>query len=351
MVLGRGTGGDPVPARATIGIPVYNGSRFVAEAIEAALAQTYADLEVVIADNASTDSTPAICRDYERRHRQVRYVRFEEHVGVADSYSRTFGLCRGEYFKWAASDDLFHPTLVEKAVRALDARPDAVLCYSEAAVIDPAGKQLRTDEFMLDLSAGRPSTRFRRLVLAPPKHHGAHEQYGVIRSSALRRTGLMSRHVYGDRVLLAQLTLLGPFERLDEVLFFNREHEGRSQRAGRQRSRPGSVLTRHLGAGPWPPSEFWDPRRTGRIVFPEWDLAGQYVLAALRAPVAAIEKLRAVVAVAAMMAYRSPKYARDLLIATEQAARLSLLGEPPWRGGLDQHFAESHAPAARVHGS
>lgn len=333
------------PARATIGIPVYNGSRFVAEAIEAALAQTYGDLEVVIADNASTDGTPAICRDYERRDPRVRYVRFEEHVGVADSYSRTFSLCRGEYFKWAASDDLFHPTLVEKAVSALEARPDAVLCYSETAVIDPAGKLLGRDEFMLDLSGGTPSTRFRRLVLAPPKYHAAHEQYGLIRSSALRRTGLMSTHVYGDRVLLGELTLLGPFERLHEVLFFNREHEGRSQRAGRQRSRPGSVLTRRLGAGPWPPSEFWDPRRTGRIVFPEWDLAGQYARSALRAPVPVSERLKALLAVAAMMAYRSPKYGRDLLIATEQAAQLSLRGEPPWRGGLDRHFGKGHARA------
>jgi hypothetical protein len=331
--------------RVTIGIPVFNGARFLEEAVGAALAQTCSDLEVVIADNASTDATSEIGRDCAARDSRVRYLRFEEHVGVASSYSRTFEQCRGEYFKWAASDDLYHPTLVGKAVAALEGAPDAVLCYSRTAVIDGAGRELREDAFLLDLAGGPASTRFRRLVMAPIKHHGAHEQYGVIRAAALRRTGLMSTHAYGDRVLLAQLSLLGRFHRLPEVLFYNREHEGRSQRAGRRRSRPGSTLTALLGTGPWPPSEFWDPARTGKIVFPEFDLAGQYALAALHAPVTPEEKLKAVSAVLAMVAYRSPKYGRDLLIAAEQAVRLALLGEPPWRGGLHRHFAPAGATA------
>lgn len=332
----------------TIGIPVYNGSRYVAEAIEASLGQTGVDVEVVVADNASTDDTPQICRDHAARDPRVRYVRFEEHLGVAGSYSRTFGLCRSEFFKWAASDDLFAPTYGRAALSALHKHPEAVLAYSEAQVVDSRGEFVRKDDFMLELSGVPATTRFRRLIMAPPKHHGAHEQYGVIRSAALRRTGLMSTHVYGDRVLLAQLSLLGEFVRLPVVLFSNREHDGRSQRAGRQRHRPGSVFTRRLGAGPWPPSEFWDPRRTGRIVFPEWDIAGQYVKAAMQSDLSPEDKAKAVAAVGAMVAYRSPKYGRDVLVAAEQATRLALLGEAPWRGGLDRHFGERPSAASET---
>lgn len=324
----------------TIGIPVYNGAHYVGEAIAAALGQTDVELQVVVADNASTDNTPAICRESAAQDSRVRYVRFEEHLGVAGSYSRTFGLCETEFFKWAASDDLFHPTFAQKALDALRRRADAVLAYTEALVIDSSGAAVRKDDFMLDLQGVPASTRFRRLIMAPPKYHGAHEQYGVIRSAALRRTGLMSTHVYGDRVLLAQLSLLGDFLRVPEVLFYNREHEGRSQQAGRRRSRPGSVLTGRLGAGPWPPSEFWDPRRTGRIVFPEWDLAGQYVKAVVHADLPPAQRASALLAVAGMTAYRAPKYGRDLLVAAEQAARLAARGQAPWRGGLDRHFGQ-----------
>ena len=237
---------------------------------------------------------------------------------------------------------MFHPTFANKALAALRAQPGAVLAYTEARVIDSNGAPVRQDNFMLDLAGVPASTRFRRLILAPPKHHGAHEQYGVIRSDALRRTGLMSTHVYGDRVLLAELALRGEFVRVPEVLFYNREHDGRSQQAGRQRNRPGSVLTRRLGAGPWPPSEFWDPRRTGRIVFPEWDLAGQYVKVVVQSDLSPADRARALAAVGCMVAYRSPKYARDLLIAAEQAARLAARGERPWHGGLHTHFGPPH---------
>ena len=327
---------DRRPARVCIGIPVYNGEAYVAQTIEAALAQTWSDLEVVIGDNASTDGTAAVCQEYAARDPRVRYVRFEEHVGVAASFTRTFGLCRSELFKWAASDDLFAPTFVERCVEVLDAHPDAVVCYTAAAVCDADGQIVAVDPFMLDLATPSASQRFRRLVLAPPKHHGAHEQYGVIRAAALARAGGLSTAVYGDRVTLAHLTLQGRLLRIDDVLFFNRDHEGRSQREGRRPARLGSVLTRPLGPGPWPPSEFWDPSRRGRIVFPEWSLAFHYARVALGAPVSVAEKVRCLLSVLALVLYRSPKLGRDVLIASEQASRLAARGALPWHGGLEQ---------------
>lgn len=335
----------PVP-RVCIGIPVYNGERYLAATVEACLAQTHHDLEVVIADNASTDGTAEIARGFVERDPRVRYAHFSEHVGVADSFTRTFRECRSEYFKWAASDDLTDPTFVEKAVAVLDAQPDVVVCYSEAAVVDETGAIVRRDDFVLDLDDPRPSTRFRRLVMAPPKRHGAHEQYGVIRADAMRRTGVMSTHVCGDRVLLAQLTLLGRLVRLPEVLFFNRDHDGRSQRDGRPKARPGSIVTSWLPPGPWPPSEFWNPRLRGRIVFPEFDLTGQYVRTVLNGPIPAEEKARCLAALAGMAAYRLPKYGRDVAIGTEQAVRLARAGTPPWHGGLHEHFGDQPRAAA-----
>ncbi|MGI4893838.1 MAG: glycosyltransferase family 2 protein [Janthinobacterium lividum] len=318
-----------------VGIPVYNGEKYVAATIESVLAQDFEDLEVVISDNVSSDATGEICRDFASRDARVRYVRHEEHVGVADSFSRTFSLCRSEFFRWAAADDVSAPTFVTKALQVLEDHPSAVVCYSEAAVVDAAGDRVRDDDFMLDLSGPSPSQRFRRIVLAPIKRHAGHEQYGLIRAQALRAAGAMSSHVYGDRVLLVRLALQGPMLRLPEVLFFNRDHDGRSQREGVRRTRPGSVLSRWIGVGPWPPSEFWNPARTGRIVFPEWDLAGQYLLAATTSDVSAEDKACCVAAVLAMMGLRAPRYGRDVIVGVEQAARLLAGGRLPWKGGLD----------------
>ncbi len=158
----------------TIGIPVYNGARYVREAIEASLAQTDVDLEVVVADNASTDATAEICRDLAARDPRVRYVHFDEHLGVAGSYSRTFGLCTSEYFKWAASDDLFHPTFAANALTGLRSRPDAVLCYSEAAVLDRRGQRLRREVRL--------------------RHHGAAELLQTIDADRLELVGDENLH-------------------------------------------------------------------------------------------------------------------------------------------------------------
>jgi len=319
-----------------IGIPVYNGEKYVRATIESALAQDFSDLEVVISDNASTDGTAEICREFAARDPRVRYVHHTEHVGVADSFSRTFSLARSPYFKWAAADDVSHPTFVRKALAVLEEHPGAVCCYSEAAVVDSEGRRVRDDDFMLDLSVPSPGLRFARVVFAPIKRHAGHEQYGLLRSEAVRRAGAMSTHVYGDRVLLVRLALQGPMLRIPEVLFFNRDHDGRSQRDGARPTRPGSEISRYIGVGPWPPSEFWNPARKGRIVFPDFDLAGQYVKAAVEADLPAAERAKALASIAAMVGVRAPKYGRDVVIAAEQAGRLLARGRLPWHGGLDR---------------
>ncbi|WP_308282683.1 glycosyltransferase family 2 protein [Pseudonocardia nigra] len=323
-----------------IGIPVYNGAKYIAASIEASLAQTYSDIEVVVADNASTDETAAICAEFAARDPRFRYVRFSEHLGVAESFTRTFGLCHSKYFMWAASDDLTDPTFVEKAIEVLERRPDAVVCYSETAIVDDAGEVLRKDEFMLDLDHPSPSTRFHRMVMAPPKVHGAHELYGLIRTDVMRQTGVMSNHVMGCRVLLAELALRGRLARIDEILFLNRDHGGRSQRAGRPHAKPGQVLTAFLPIGAWPPSEFWNPRKRGRIVFPEFDITGQWLLAVLRSPVSLPAKLRCFGTLAWTLVWRAPKFGRDVAIGTEQAVRLAAKGQAPWRGGLHEYLGD-----------
>ena len=108
-------------------MPVYNGERFLRQAIESVLDETFADFELIISDNASTDGTRAICLEYIRRDPRVRYYRNERNLTAARNFNRVYELSSGEYFKWATADDLAAPGLLEKCIAVLDAHPEVVL--------------------------------------------------------------------------------------------------------------------------------------------------------------------------------------------------------------------------------
>ena len=92
--------------KVSLGIPVYNGERFVATAIKSVLDQTFTDFELIVCDNASTDQTPEICQEFARKDSRIRYLRQEINIGAKANFNRVFEYARGEYFKWIAADDL-----------------------------------------------------------------------------------------------------------------------------------------------------------------------------------------------------------------------------------------------------
>src|SRR4051812_29250250 len=91
----------------SIGLPVYNGENYVADAINCVLSQTFSDWELIISDNASTDRTLDICREFARKDAKIRIYQYERNMGVSPNHNRVFELSRGAFFKWIAHDDLF----------------------------------------------------------------------------------------------------------------------------------------------------------------------------------------------------------------------------------------------------
>ena len=83
--------------RLTIGLPVYNGDACIADAIESAIAQTFTDWQMIICDNASTDRTGDICRDFAARDSRIRYVRNDENIGLTRNFNKAFELSKSEY--------------------------------------------------------------------------------------------------------------------------------------------------------------------------------------------------------------------------------------------------------------
>jgi len=101
----------------SIFIPVYNDARWIAGALDSLLAQTYADFEIVIGDNQSTDELAAIVAGY--HDERIRYHRWETHVGAAENFNRTVHLCRYEWLQMLSADDRLLPTCLERMVERI----------------------------------------------------------------------------------------------------------------------------------------------------------------------------------------------------------------------------------------
>ena len=91
--------------RLTIGLPVYNGKKYLPEALDALLGQSFANFELMISDNASTDRTGEICCDYEASDKRVKYFRQPANLGCASNHNVLVHAARGEYINWASDDD------------------------------------------------------------------------------------------------------------------------------------------------------------------------------------------------------------------------------------------------------
>jgi glycosyltransferase involved in cell wall biosynthesis len=303
----------------SIGLPVHNGAAYLAQTLEALLAQTWEDFEIVISDNASTDATPEISRAFAARERRIRYFRSEKLLMPAENHNRALNLSEGTYFKWAAHDDICLPRFLEACLEVLERDPGVVLCYPEAAIVDENAVLTRNYTYKLATGESDPSRRFGALVCSNHRRHGAFEIYGVIRRPALMGIPPMGNYVRGDSLVLARLALRGRFHEVPEVLFLSRDHGTRSVRTMPDRIQNArSRFHRWIGTGPLPPVEWWDPSRRNRINFPEWRVLREYIESVRAAPLDSAAKLYCFAWIARAMPRYAHKLTRDLIIAAEE---------------------------------
>jgi glycosyltransferase involved in cell wall biosynthesis len=238
--------------RVTIGLPVYNAEKYLEEALDSILTQSYRGFEVIISDNSSTDRTEEICKSYAQDDVRIRYFRNEQNIGAAPNFNQVFKRSGSEYFKWAAHDDLLAPDFLSACVKVLDENQEVVLCYPRAKIIDENSNYVVDYDPGPDTSSPNPHERFRNLILRPEY---AIQQMGLIRAEILRRTELHGSYPSSDEVLLAQLALHGNFYEVPERLFLYRIYPQQStQLMKTQRER----------------LPFYDTSLYGKIVLPKW---------------------------------------------------------------------------------
>ena len=298
----------------SIGLPVFNGERYLAEAIESILAQSFEDFELIVSDNASDDRTAEISRGYAAGDRRVRVIRHDVNIGGAANFNSVFHAARGRYFKWVAHDDVLHPDNLARTLAVLEATPDAVAVHCRVEVIGAAGERLGGEPFPLRrIGSARASERFADLILTP---HWNLWTYGLMRPSALAKTDLLAPYTSSDRVLLAHLALLGRFIELPEVLFFFRDQPERASKKIPDRLRRQRWLR---AVGPLPAAEWYDPAKAGGIFFPQWNLWRRYFEVVRRADLPANERVACQLALVRWLLRNrnAIKLVRDVLLAAE----------------------------------
>jgi glycosyltransferase involved in cell wall biosynthesis len=213
-----------LPPRVCIGVPVYNGERFLARTLEGLLGQTHADIEILISDNASTDGTRAICERFASDDPRVHYYRNPANLGSTGNVRRLGELARGPYFKLANADDLCTPDLVESCIAVLEREPRVVLCCGQSRLIDVDGKDIRAYDDAMHIRSPDPVVRFRTVI---GRIRLTNALQGVMRTTVVKQLFPWYGSYDGaDEVLLAAITLYGEVHQIARTLFYRRIHPG-----------------------------------------------------------------------------------------------------------------------------
>lgn len=260
------------PPRVSIGMPVYNGERYLEHTLNTVLDQTFTDFCIFISDNASTDRTEEICRAYAQRDPRITYIRNPVNLGAAGNYERCFQPTQSEYFRWQNVDDPIEPTLIERCVAALDKQTDAVLAYGRTNIIDEHGNVTERYDDKLSLIQDKPSDRFIACLL----NIGLQNlMYGLIRRDALAHTARLKGYLAADINLIGELALYGKFIEIPEQLFSRRMHPDCSSWDRKDAERQ---------------KNFWDPSKR-KLVMQTWRSVFEYYKATLKAPISWQEKI------------------------------------------------------------
>lgn len=214
--------------RISVGLPVYNGEKYVEQALDSILTQTHRDLEIIVSDNASTDRTEEICRRYAAADPRIRYIRQPVNRGAAFNHNFVLAQASGPYFRMFGADDWMAPTCLERCLEVLQTRPDIMLAWTETVMVDADGTAMSypTDQVWRDETA---SSRLASLLVPQGREsllEWSAPQYGVARIEDFRATFWRLNENYGgsDTTSLLRLAMRGHWLRIGEPLFFRRQH-------------------------------------------------------------------------------------------------------------------------------
>lgn len=209
----------------TIGVPVYNGSRYLSDCLDSLLAQDHRDFVILISDNASSDSTGQIALRYAALHPNVMYHRHARNIGMYGNMDYLLRSSTTPYVKLASADDFWAPRMLSDALQVLESDPSVSLAYPMMTLVDADGGSMQPYGARLHLVEPDPVERFKRAL----NEIGLVSQLmGVMRTEVVRKMQRL-RNVPGEDIpFVCEMALHGKIFQTDAHQYFRRMHPSAS---------------------------------------------------------------------------------------------------------------------------
>lgn len=229
----------------TILVPVFNGERYLRESLDSILSQTYPRIEIIVMDDASTDSTPEIVASYADR---VKYYRQSHNRGIYENVNDGIATASGEFIATYHADDIYDPLIVEREVAFLERYPEAGAVFCQDTFIDPQGRMRGQLNIPPEVRGNRPLPysivfnallKYKNVFLTCPSsmvRASVYRDVGVYRQAQFRNTS--------DLEMWLRIARKHPIGVLEDYLFRYRYGHGNSaQRYRRLRTDPERCFT------------------------------------------------------------------------------------------------------------
>ena len=289
-----------------IGLPVYNGQKYLRAAIESHLSQSFGDFDLVISDNGSTDATPEICADYASKDKRIKYLRSDENRGILWNHRRVLDAIESsnQYFRWAGADDIMGPGLLDAMVEVLNARPEVEAVMPDTKNIDDRGEIIGSMARVLDLQSSDAFERAHDVLVANYQHVIA---YGLHRVSTLRLMRTRPDYPGWDAVFAWELALRGQMAQPAGPVLFRRFHAGSISHVKTAKEM----------------RKWVEPTSKAGMSFPHWKWAYERARALFACPLSTRDRLRIGTFLARATLWQRVSLVRDVTQAARRTLRLS----------------------------
>ena len=234
---------QPERLRSTVSVivPVFNGEKYIRESLDSILAQTYPPLEILVMDDASTDSTPSILRSYGDR---LQVIRQDKNRGIYGNANDGIARAQGDYIAIYHADDVYLPDMIEREVEFLDRHKDAGAVFSNMTFIGPTSEEFGKLELPPEVQGGGPLKY--GVILNALLHYTNHFLMcptAMVRASVYREIGAYRDDVFRNTsdmemwLRIAKHYPLGILE--DRLLRYRHFHDSSSARYHKLRTDPG----------------------------------------------------------------------------------------------------------------
>jgi glycosyltransferase involved in cell wall biosynthesis len=182
----------------SVGMPVYNGEKYIREALDSAFSQTHANIELIISDNASEDNTEEICREYAKKDPRIRYIRQTENRGIFFNSHFVVQEAKGLYFALLSHDDVLDKNFLEKTSDYLSKHEECTQVSCDVEFIDESGSHIKN----LELTETRESIpwkyRCRELFKYPTSSNIYVLTFGLVKTDVIQK---VYSHIFSPKAI------------------------------------------------------------------------------------------------------------------------------------------------------